>query len=100
MIKITKEAAQSMIHLLHHVKLEIPIDDDEIDAGITTLQAAIDVPTELHAISQPMTCIWTQYDDGVYETECGEAFVFNDGGPAENNAIYCYHCGRKLEVQL
>lgn len=48
---------------------------------------------------QPMTCVWTQDDDGVYETACGEAFIFNYGTPAQNNAIYCHHCGGKIEVK-
>ena len=42
-------------------------------------------------------CNWT-YDagDDFWETECGEAFVFMDGGPAENNARFCSYCGKKL----
>jgi len=39
------------------------------------------------------TCTWTEDADGYYSTECGEAYVFNDGTPAHNNAYFCHHCG-------
>ena len=39
------------------------------------------------------TCTWTEDADGYYSTECGEAYVFNDGTPAYNNAYFCHHCG-------
>ena len=44
-------------------------------------------------------CTWTQdkwYD--YWETSCGQAFVLTEGGPIENGEIYCYHCGRLIEV--
>ena len=42
------------------------------------------------------SCIWKPDNDGVYETSCGESFVFNDGGPKENGARFCLHCGKPL----
>ena len=42
------------------------------------------------------TCTWTEDADGYYSTECGEAYVFNDGTPAHNNAYFCHHCGRTI----
>jgi len=47
-------------------------------------------------IEQPLTCTWTEDAEGYYSTECGEAYVFNDGTPAQNNAVYCHHCGGKI----
>ena len=44
----------------------------------------------------PLTCTWTQNEDGVYETNCDNMFVFNDGGPVENGFRYCPYCGREL----
>ena len=45
---------------------------------------------------RPLTCTWTEDAEGYYSTECGEAYVFNDGTPAQNNAVYCHHCGGKI----
>ena len=42
------------------------------------------------------SCIWKPDKDGVYETSCGESFVFCDGGPKENGARFCMHCGKPL----
>jgi len=45
------------------------------------------------------TCAW--YDpgdsDGMFETQCGNAFNFNDGGPKDNGFIYCPYCGGKID---
>jgi len=45
----------------------------------------------------PHPCTWTQNEDGVYETNCDNMFVFNDGGPVENDFRYCPYCGLELK---
>ena len=45
----------------------------------------------------PLTCTWTENEDGVYETNCDNMFVFNDGGPVENGFRYCPYCGLELK---
>ena len=47
----------------------------------------------------PRLCTWTENEDGVYETNCDNMFVFNDGGPVENGFRYCPYCGRELREQ-
>jgi hypothetical protein len=46
-------------------------------------------------------CVWVSGDEfgGLYETSCGQAFTLNDGTPEENGMLYCYHCGKPLEVE-
>ena len=43
------------------------------------------------------TCRWheTNTDEypGVYTTECGHMFSFDEGARAENDATYCQYCG-------
>ena len=34
----------------------------------------------------------------VYFTECGQAHIFVDGKPEENNYEYCPYCGKKIKV--
>lgn len=43
------------------------------------------------------TCVWAEDGDGVWNTECGEAFVFIDSGPKENSMRFCCYCGLALE---
>jgi hypothetical protein len=48
---------------------------------------------------KPITCEWTQDDYGGdchWETQCGNAFEFNDGGPVKNHAVFCCYCGGRL----
>lgn len=43
-------------------------------------------------------CTWTEDTEGVWQTECGRCFQINEGSPAENGMLFCYHCGRRLLV--
>ena len=44
-------------------------------------------------------CQWTEDADGVWETACGEMFLFETDGPLENGFLFCPYCGRKLITQ-
>ena len=44
----------------------------------------------------PRPCTWIENEDGVYETNCGNMFVFNDGTPSENGFAFCPYCGLEL----
>lgn len=68
---------------------------DEIVALYTTPQ-----PTQMQAGAVPLTCEWTHNeDDGFWETACGEAWRFDDGGPGENNMHFCHSCGNSLRIK-
>jgi hypothetical protein len=42
-------------------------------------------------------CLWTEdQDDGKWDTDCGESFVFTTDGPMENGMDYCCYCGGGL----
>lgn len=41
-------------------------------------------------------CQWAQDDDGIWQTECGNAFEIMNGTPKENEFNYCTYCGKEL----
>lgn len=41
-------------------------------------------------------CHWTADEDAVWSTDCGQAFILNDGGPTDNGMKHCCYCGEKL----
>lgn len=48
------------------------------------------------------TCEWSIDNDPdftVWETTCGEMFVFEVDGPRENKMKFCCYCGKPLEVK-
>ena len=56
--------------------------------------------TQPQAGAVPLTCEWAHNeDDGFWETACGEAWRFDDGGPGENNMRVC-PCGFWLYATL
>ena len=50
-------------------------------------------------------CMWSEDGDGIWSAECGEetspelAFCFNDGGPVENDFVFCPFCGNVLIIK-
>lgn len=56
--------------------------------------------TQAQAGAVPLTCEWTHNDDdGFWETACGDAWRFDDGGPKENNMNFCHCCGKTLRIK-
>lgn len=49
--------------------------------------------TEAYAVTP---CTWAADIDGNWETACGEAFFFENGGPKENGCRFCSYCGKPL----
>ena len=41
-------------------------------------------------------CRWDYDEDGYYDTECGNAFILNNGTTAENDMRFCPYCGGEL----
>lgn len=44
-------------------------------------------------------CVWSldKYDEGVWETLCGNTFIILDGKPSDNEMMYCCYCGRLIK---
>jgi hypothetical protein len=45
------------------------------------------------------TCVWAQDDDGIWLTDCENAFTLNDGAPSENDMKFCCYCGKPLKEE-
>ena len=46
-------------------------------------------------------CEWTLDEDPdftAWNSACGEAWSFNDGGPAENRIRFCQGCGKPVKI--
>jgi len=51
-------------------------------------------------VREPLTCEWTHNAaDGYWDTSCGKAWRFDDGGPKENNMNFCHCCGKTLRIK-
>jgi hypothetical protein len=63
----------------------------------------VDVIDFIDSLQEPETvCKWTcdrnGFDDSnVYDTGCGDAIVYYEGTPEENNYKYCPFCGKKIQ---
>jgi hypothetical protein len=48
---------------------------------------------------KPATCDWLDDEDGVWHTDCGNAFEFRADGPVENRFIVCPYCSGNLTLR-
>ena len=57
-------------------------------------------PAQAQAGAVPLTCEWAHNeDDGFWDTECGQSWRFDDGGPKENHMNFCHCCGKPLRIK-
>ena len=57
-------------------------------------------PTQAQAGAVPLTCEWAHNeDDGFWDTECGQSWRFDYGGPKENHMNFCHCCGKPLRIK-
>lgn len=42
------------------------------------------------------TCTWEADYEGIWNTLCGDNFVFNDDGPEAHGFKFCPYCGKPL----
>jgi len=49
------------------------------------------------ASKQAQTCAWRDNLDAIYETECGNLHIVNDGTLEENGMKYCCYCGKEIK---
>ena len=41
-------------------------------------------------------CVWRVDNDGVWNSDCGQAHVFIDGTPGQNGFGFCPYCGKPM----
>jgi len=47
-------------------------------------------------IGEHKSCNWWCDENGIWQTECGNAFEFYHDGPKENEYAFCPYCGSKI----
>ena len=86
----TAQAAESVPAIQGEMNVQLDIDSSHSAPGQQR-----DV-----ARSVPLTCEWAHNEnDGFWESACGEAWRFDDGGPAENSMHFCHSCGKSLRIK-
>lgn len=67
----------------------------------TLLTALAARDAEIGGLREAGTCDWTlddSPDDDIWYSGCGQEWLFNAGGPAENGCKFCHHCGKPVVV--
>ena len=64
-------------------------------------KASATQPTQAQPVAcEPLTCEWAHNEDGgFWDTECGQSWLFDDGGPKENHMNFCHCCGKPLRIK-
>lgn len=81
------------------IALEVIRDNRHLNNGVTLQDVAAEALASLDALTRGETgeCSW--WGDGeIWESNCGVAWTFNEGGPEENGMTYCHSCGKRVAV--
>ena len=98
-----RTAAQQALEALYQAREFTELYDTEHAAAvnerchenIAALRAALAQQAE--PAQQVKTCAWRDNLDAIYETECGNLHIVNDGTLEENGMKYCCYCGKEIE---
>lgn len=95
-----REGALHVISLVAHYWPGCTMDGSHVPEAVgralELAQASVD---KLWPEGESEQCRWTEDDlHGCWETACGQASVFEDGGPAEHRHRYCPYCGKPIEA--
>lgn len=52
----------------------------------------------INNINIPKNCIWTETQDGIWETSCSQSHEFFESGPKENKHKFCPYCGLVIAI--
>jgi hypothetical protein len=64
---------------------------------VTTQTKPEQIPERGVGAEASVSCFWsTDGLESFWETQCGNAFEFIDGGPQDNNFAFCPYCGLPL----
>lgn len=68
--------------------------------GLISVMGVVTIVNQLAEEYDNDVCEWKQHEReiDVYFTECGQAHIFVDGNPEENNYEYCPYCGKKIKI--
>ena len=92
----------NIIHCWHHMYCHAcGADGPDADSQHESeARSAWNRRTPQPVVREPLTCEWTHNDDdGYWDTSCGKAWRFDDGGPKENNMNFCHCCGKTLRIK-
>ena len=91
----TEEGDPDMVFLNRHEAQQYLEDHEQPIPLYRTPQ-----PAQPQAGAVPLTCEWTHNDDdSSWDTECGQSWRFDDGGPKENHMNFCHCCGKTLRIK-
>lgn len=43
-------------------------------------------------------CVWFEDDDGIWQTDCKQGHIFENGTPFQNEFRFCPYCGKRIEI--
>ena len=95
------EAARALIKVAMDASAALDYDKEEILAGdlyaaTEAAKAALSPPTGKVAEECQWLISQSREEGDIWQTDCGNEFVFNEGTPSYNGAKFCCYCGKKL----
>jgi hypothetical protein len=81
--------------LAHFTEAKFRRRSDDIKRCADELEALVQACA---ASSVETECLWSEDDDGLWQTACGREWQFIDDGPIENRLHFCIQCGKHVAL--
>ena len=88
--------AAACLSLILEWKRDHPEADEDTDVDTAVGDEQLQVLAAAVREQAGKACAWTDDSDGIWQTGCGEAHVFEVAGPVENHYVYCPYCGQHV----
>ena len=72
--------------------LKLQASDDIASGNFKDAALMKEAANRLRELDKP-GCVWKEYEDGSFETQCGNYFHFDEGNIKENDCKFCQYCG-------
>ncbi len=102
---MTRLSADTNRALTHVMAMRSAVVEEIASQRVTTKLGRLSDPEKSPLIfsggdAMGFVCKW-KYDevDEKWDTQCGTASVFMEGGPKENKFIVCPYCGGRLQLE-
>jgi hypothetical protein len=93
-------AFPALVETVERLAAEVRRLTAELDRETTRAITLAGDVAEAHARRDVMTCAWTltpdQVDNDYWVTDCGQQYMFFEGGPKANGMSFCPYCGKPL----
>ena len=89
----TRDFSELMLAAQEH----LPTDQFDPEHNVRPGDIGTEAQLQAARVQDAKGCVWSEDEDGNWDTGCGNMFVITEGTPYDNEMGFCCYCGHKLD---